>query len=55
MRRFKVPVLVFGLAAMAGLLAPALVHAETSPLLSEGFEQAAAQGKPLLVDFYTDW
>ena len=55
MRRFKVPVLVLGMAAMAGLLAPALVQAETSPLLVEGLEQAAAEGKPLLVDFYTDW
>ena len=53
MRRFKVPVLVVGLAAILGL--PGLAAAEDSPLLSDALEQARAEGKPVLVDFYTDW
>ena len=55
MRRFKVPVLVLGIAVTMGLMAPSLVQAETSPLLQEALAKASAEGKPVLVDFYTDW
>ncbi len=55
MRRFKVSALVLGLAVTAAVLAPAPVRAETSPLLSDALARSAAEGKPVLVDFYTDW
>jgi hypothetical protein len=55
MRRFKVPALILGVAVTMGLLAPVLAQAETSPLLSDAIARAAADGKPVLVDFYTDW
>ena len=37
------------------LIAPSLVQAETNPLLQDALDQASAEGKPILVDFYTDW
>ena len=45
--------LILGIAA--ALIAPSLVQAETNPLLQDALAEAAAQGKPVLVDFYTDW